>query len=107
MAEVLGVVAAIAQLGHLGAKFGLEWKDAPDNLGDFIRELEELRTILSVTYLNVLTNGDFKSAFEGHPSALLGLSGGPGETQQLMANCEAQLRTTIQELERRARGSRL
>lgn len=103
---IVGVIAVAAQILQLTAKLSLDWKDAPEDAKSFIREMQVLKTVLSETNINIITNPDFQNAFEGHGSALLAELGDATTTQQtntslLVTACKQQLNELLSDLEKR------
>lgn len=45
-------------------QFGSDWKIAPQDVKDFVIEIETLQTTLSITHTNISVNPEFKKAFK-------------------------------------------
>jgi hypothetical protein len=69
--DLLGVIGAVVQFIQTSDKLGLAWKDAPQDVKNYIHGLQSLKTSLSELNTNVLVNKDFADAFHGRHSALL------------------------------------
>jgi hypothetical protein len=69
--EFVGVVGLGIQITQVVVQFGMDWKDAPDNVKTFMAELGTLKTVLSETNTNIPLNPDFEAAFQNRPSLLL------------------------------------
>lgn len=113
MADALGIIGVIGLAGQilqLTVKFGLDWKDAPEDAKSFLKEIQSLRTVLSETHSNILIDEDFKAAFEGRRSALLAELGDPTQstsTSSLIDACRLQLEDVLFNLKKRTQGHRL
>jgi hypothetical protein len=107
---VVGVISLTIQIAQLIVQFGLDWKDAPDEVKNFMAELQSLNSVLSGT-TNMLLNPDFVNAFQTQPS-LLQCQLGAGATtatgtKQMLATCKTELENLLAELEKRAKGHRV
>ena len=49
-------ISLAIQITQVGVQFGMDWKDAPDNVKTFMAELGTLKTVLSETHTNILLN---------------------------------------------------
>ncbi|RPA71970.1 hypothetical protein BJ508DRAFT_232015, partial [Ascobolus immersus RN42] len=69
---VVGVVSLGLQLSGMIHKFGLDFKDAPEEVKRILLELSTIQTILLEVQNSIISNQDLGSAFSGaHRSALL------------------------------------
>ncbi len=118
MAEALGVGAGIVgvlgltiQISQVVVQFGLDWKDAPAAVKEFMTELQTLKTILSETNTNLTLSPDFKAAFQDQHSVLLSHSspkaGTDSETIVTIQSCKKALEDLLAELKKRGQGSRV
>jgi hypothetical protein len=113
MADALGIIGVIGVAGQilqLTVKFGLDWKDAPEDAKLFLKDIQTLKTVLSETHSNILIDGDFKAAFEGRRSALLAEFDDPTQstsTSSLINTCQLQLEEVLFDLKKRTQGHRL
>jgi hypothetical protein len=114
MAEAFGIVGVIRlaiQVTQVVVQFGLDWKDAPADVKNFMAELGTLKTVLSETNTNILLNPDFADAFQNRPSTLLSQlgAGAPSETDTklMLATCQRELEHLLSELKKRSKGQRV
>lgn len=109
-AGIVGVIGLAFQITQVVVQFGLDWKDAPDNVKTFMVELGTLKTVLSETNSNILLNPDFAAAFENRPSLLLSQIGPHAppvtDTKQMLEICQIELDSLLNELRRRGQGHR-
>jgi len=122
MADPFGIIRLIgvaAEIIRFGTQVGLDWRDAPENVRNFMAELAVLKTILSETNTNLILNQDLVDAFRGRRSALLSqlpgaYGGGEGETrtansdvQLFLATCHNELEILLHTLQKRTKGGHL
>ncbi|PHH75993.1 hypothetical protein CDD80_1894 [Ophiocordyceps camponoti-rufipedis] len=102
--SILGVIGAATKLIKTASDLCIDFKDAPAEARSFIRELQDLKTVLSETHTNLLMNADFVQAFEGRHSALLAqVVGAPSTgTSHFMSTCKAELESSLKELRKKA-----
>ncbi|KAL0942303.1 uncharacterized protein CTRU02_200189 [Colletotrichum truncatum] len=107
--ELLGLIGVILQIFETGAKYGLNWEEAPKEARAFKTELESLRTVLSETNANLVLNAGFKAAFEGRKSAVPSHDVASPEysTANLLLACRKELETVVEKLTKTAEGDRL
>ncbi|KFY57531.1 hypothetical protein V497_05496 [Pseudogymnoascus sp. VKM F-4516 (FW-969)] len=110
-AGIVGVIGLVIQVTHVVVQFGMDWKNAPDDVKSFMAELGALKTVLSETNTNILLNADFAAAFQDQPSVLLSQLG-PGspsttDTKRLLDICEGKLESLLKELKKRGEGHQL
>ncbi|PQE15529.1 ankyrin repeat protein [Rutstroemia sp. NJR-2017a WRK4] len=106
---IIGVVGVAAQIIQISIKFGLDWKDGPDDVKNFIAELQTLKTVLSETSMNItLNNHDFVDAFRGQHSTLLSHRGGGFETDthEMVSACQVGLESLLNDLNIQLQGHR-
>jgi hypothetical protein len=110
-AGIVGVVSLTIQITQVVIQFGLDWKDAPDNVKSFMAELQTLKAVLSETHTNILLNPDFKEAFQERPSTLLSQlgTGAPSDTsaKTMLEICQRKLEHLLSDLKKRAKGHRI
>jgi hypothetical protein len=110
-AGIVGVIGLAMQVAQVVVQFGMEWKDAPNNIEGFLAELKTLKTVLSETNTNILLNPDFENAFQNRPSLLLSQLGPSSpsitDTKLLLENCRKGLESLLNDLRRRGQGHRL
>ncbi len=111
MAEPLGIIGVIGvavQLVQLSTKLGLDWKDTPTEV-TLIRELQSLKTVLSETHVNLISNPDFIDTFHGRYSALLSEYDPLRDTDTIavVSVYERELKGLLEDLEKKAAGYRL
>jgi hypothetical protein len=108
---IVGVLSLVIQITQAVAQFGIDWKDAPDNIRGFIHELGTLKTVLSETNTNILLNEDFAEAFQNRPSLLLSQLGpnspATTDTKLMLEKCRKGLECLLETLRKRERGSKL
>lgn len=107
---IVGVISLTIQIAQVIVQFGLDWKDAPDDVKKFMSELQSLNSVLSGT-TNMLLNPDFVNAFQTQPSLLQSQLGAGATTatgtKQMLATCKTELENLLAELEKRAKGHRV
>jgi hypothetical protein len=110
-AGVVGVISLTIQIAQVVIEFGLDWKDAPHDVKNFMVELQTLQIVLSETNKNLILNQDFAEAFEDRPSLLLSQlgTGAPSETSTklMLASCQRELENLLGELKKSAKGHRV
>ncbi|KAH8680099.1 hypothetical protein BGZ60DRAFT_401309 [Tricladium varicosporioides] len=110
-AGIIGVISLTIQITQVVAQFGVDWKDAPENVKTFIAELGTLKNVLSETNTNLLLNPDFAAAFHNRPSLLLSQLGPSApsttDTKCMLKTCERELESLLKELKKRSKGYRL
>ena len=110
-AGVVGVLGLTIQITQIVTQFGLDWKDAPTDVKNFMNELRSLKTVLSETRTNFLDDPNFKEAFEDRPSILLSELGPnaptTAETKLSIESCKAELEMVLNGLKKRDEGSRM
>ena len=108
-AGVVGVISLAIQITQVVVQFGLDWKDAPDDVKKFMAELQSLNSVLSGT-TSILLNPDFVNAFHTLPSLLQSqLGAGTASvtgTKLMLAACKSELENLLAELEKRSKGHR-
>jgi hypothetical protein len=108
-ASILGVVGLTIQIGEILVNFSLNWAHAPDDVKQFIAEIQTLKTTLSTTYTNAITNPEFEKAMRGKESALLkhfkqkDESNKSGKLNLSVATCTSRLQKLLAELQKAAR----
>ena len=73
-ASAVGLLGVVIQVAERLVRFGLNLKDAPENVKNFMSELQSLERLLIDIRTNLLYKPDFKTAFENEYSALLSSS---------------------------------
>ena len=110
-AGIVGVIGLVIQITQVVVQFGIDWKDAPDNVKTFMTELGTLKTVLSETNTNILLNPDFVAAFQNQPSLLLSQLGPNAplttDTNLMLEICRRELDSMLKELKKRGQGYRL
>lgn len=110
-AGIVGVIGLTIQITQVVVQFGMDWKEAPENVKTFMAELGTLKTVLSETNTNILLNPDFTEAFQGQPSVLLSQLGSNAppttDTKQMLEICHQKLESLLIELKKRGQGHRL
>ncbi|KZL65007.1 ankyrin repeat protein [Colletotrichum incanum] len=107
---ILGIIGFAGQIITTAVKLGLAWKDAPQGVRDFMKELGSLKTILSETNANILCNPDFAAAFGGRHSTLLSHLHDPlsaSDTNDLLSTCAGELKTLLLKLNKTASGHQI
>src|SRR5436190_23272961 len=108
---VVGVIGLAIQIMQTVVQFGMNWKDAPDNVKTFMAELGTLKTVLSETNTNILLNSDFAEAFQNQPSLLLSQVGpnapSSTDTKLVLEICRRELESLLKDLKKRGEGHRL
>ena len=108
---IVGVIGLAIQITQVVVQFGMDWKDAPDNVKTFMVELGTLKTVLSETNTNILLNPDFEAAFPNRPSLLLSQLGpnapSTTDTKRMLEICKKELESVLKELKKRGQGHRL
>ena len=109
-AGIVGVLGLTIQITQVVVQFGLDWKHAPSNVTDFMRELQSLKTVLSEMRTN-LEDPLFKKAFQDRSSILqseLGPKSPPmDETKLSIDFCRIELERLLDELRKKDKGHRL
>ena len=107
---IVGVLGLTIQITQVVVQFGLDWKNAPKDVTNFMRELQSLKTVLSETRTN-LEDPNFVRAFQDRPSILQSeLSPDTptmDETKVSIDLCSKELEKVLSELKTRAKGHRL
>lgn len=107
-AGVVGVLGLTIQITQIVVQFGLDWKDAPDHLKNFMTELYSLKLVLSVTRTNLMAP-DFEAALAGHPSAILSQLGSEAistsELTGILEACRQKMTFVLADLKKRGEGS--
>jgi len=110
-AGIVGVIGLTIQIAQVVVQFGLDWKDAPDDVKNFMAELQTLNAVLSETNTNILCNPEFAEAFQDRPSLLLSQlrTGAPSATgnKLTLTTCQTKLENLLSELNKRAKGHRV
>ncbi|KAK7431993.1 hypothetical protein QQZ08_001613 [Neonectria magnoliae] len=104
--EVVGVVAASAQICDTLVELGLDWKDAPEDTRRFMNQLQAMKTVLSETYMNLEISQSFVDVFHGRSSALSSNPSHRKNTKELVENCQIKLDELLKTLKKRSQGSR-
>ncbi|KAK7409497.1 hypothetical protein QQX98_008347 [Neonectria punicea] len=104
--EVVGVVAASAQICDALVELGLDWKDAPKDTQRFMNQLQAMKTVLSETYMNLAISQSFVDVFHGRSSALSSNPSHRKNTEELVKNCQTKLDELLKTLQKRSQGSR-
>ena len=109
-AGIVGVLGLTIQITQVVVQFGLDWKHAPKDVADFMRELRSLKTVLSETRTN-LEDPDFKGAFQGRQSVLQSELGSNtpsmAEAKLTIESCTVELERVLSELKSRSSKHRL
>ena len=110
-AGIVGVIGLTFQITQVVVQFGIDWKDAPENVKTFMAELGTLKTVLSETNTNIILNPDFAAAFQNRPSLLLSQLGPKApsttDTNLILEICRRGLDSMLRELKKRGQGHRL
>ncbi|KFY41877.1 hypothetical protein V494_02746 [Pseudogymnoascus sp. VKM F-4513 (FW-928)] len=110
-AGIVGVIGLAIQLTQVVVQFGMDWKNAPDDVKTFMAELGTLKTVLSETNTNILLNSDFEAAFQNRPSVLLSQLGpnapATTDTKHLLGVCQKELESLLKELKKRGESHQL
>ncbi|OBT58034.1 hypothetical protein VE04_01415 [Pseudogymnoascus sp. 24MN13] len=110
-AGIVGVIGLAIQVTQVVVQFGMDWKNAPDDVKAFMAELGALKTVLSETNTNILLNADFEAAFQDQPSVLLSQLGpnapSTTDTKRLLEICKKELESLLKELKKRGEGHQL
>ena len=69
--EIVSVLGPVIQISQAVVQFGLDWKDAPTVVKDFMSELQSLKSVLSETNTNLMLSLQYQGAFQGRKSLLL------------------------------------
>ncbi|KAK4248955.1 hypothetical protein C7999DRAFT_39939 [Corynascus novoguineensis] len=111
---IVGVIGVAGQIAQVAVKLGLDWKDAPADAKRFLLEIQTLKTILSETLANILTNDDFKNAFDGRHSTFLEQFGGtvkptnsPTNISSMVSACKQELDSLLKDLAKQSQGHRV
>jgi hypothetical protein len=107
---IIGVIGVASQIIGIGVKFGLAWKDGPDEARSFKAELQALKTVLSETNTNIILNQDFADAFRGRRSTVLSQLGGLAhdtDTMVMVSACQTELQSLLDDLKKRVQGHRV
>jgi hypothetical protein len=109
--SIVGVIGVAIQITQVVVQFGLDWKDAPQDVKAFMVELRTLRTTLSETNTNLLLNSDFTEACQNRSSVLLSELGPNAslniDTKLILQICKEELEALLKELAKRAKGHRI
>jgi len=107
-AGIVGVIGLAIQITQIVVQFGMDWKDAPEDIKTFLVELGTLKTVLSETNTNILLNPEFAAAFQDRPSLLLSQLGpnapSTTDTKRMLEICQRELESLLNELKKRGRG---
>lgn len=110
-AGIVGIIGLAIQITQVVVQFGMDWKDAPDDVKAFMAELGTLKTVLSETNTNILLNPDFEVAFQSQSSLLLSQLGPSAplstDTNRMLEICRRDLDSMLKELKKRGQGHRL
>ena len=110
-AGIVGILGLTIQISQVVVQFGLDWKDSPSAVKEFMGELQSLKSILSETNTNLTLSPDFQAAFQDQKSVLLSQSGPEaGTTSDTMVTiqlCKDALEELLAELKKRSEGSRV
>ncbi|KFZ17293.1 hypothetical protein V501_01823 [Pseudogymnoascus sp. VKM F-4519 (FW-2642)] len=110
-AGIVGVIGLAIQVTQVVVQFGMDWKDAPDDVKASMAELGALKTVLSEKNTNILLNADFEAAFQDQPSVLLSQLGpnapSTTDTKRLLEICKKELESLLKELKKRGEGHQL
>ena len=110
-AGIVGVISLLVQISQVVVKFGMDWKDAPDNVKAFMAELGTLKTVLSETNTNIVLNPVFEAAFPNRPSIVLSELGpnapSTTETKRMLEICRKDLSCLLADLKKKEQGHRL
>jgi hypothetical protein len=106
-AGIVGIIGLAIQVAQVVSQFGLDWKDAPNDVKSFMTELQSLKTTLSEINSNLLLNKDFAEAFQGRPSTLLtqlsASSPSALDTGLTVEECRHNLEDLVNELKRKTK----
>ena len=107
---IVGVLGLTIQITQVVVQFGLDWKHAPSDVANFMRELRSLKTVLSEIRTN-LDDPNFKEAFIDRPSVLQSELGSNtpsiAETKLTIESCKVELERVLSELKMRNSKHRL
>ncbi|PMD29296.1 hypothetical protein L207DRAFT_642458 [Hyaloscypha variabilis F] len=110
-AGIVGVIGLEIQITQVVVQFGMDWKDAPENVKTFMAEIGTLKTVLSETNTNILLNPDFEAAFQNRPSLLLSQLGPNAplttDTKHMLETCRTESESLLKKLKKRGQGHRL
>ena len=98
---IVGVVGVAIKVLRTVVDFGLDWKEAPEEARNLVRELEGLKIVLTETNMNVHLLGPDSTSTLDSKSAVLG----PEQlenTKLMLKDCEAQLARLLGDLEKLA-----
>jgi hypothetical protein len=70
-AGIVGVLGLAIQTSQIVLKFGLDWKNASEEIRSFRSELQSLQMTLTEIQTKLVSNPSFEAAFDGNSSALL------------------------------------
>ncbi|KAL2197095.1 hypothetical protein P885DRAFT_77574 [Corynascus similis CBS 632.67] len=111
---IVGLIGVAGQIAQVAVKLGLDWKDAPADAKRFLLEIQTLKTILSETLANILTNDDFKNAFDGRHSTFLEQFGdtvkptnSPTNISSMVSACKQELDSLLDDLTKQSKGHRV
>ena len=108
---VIGILSSIIKITQTIVQFGLDLKDAPKDIRNFMMELQTLKTILSETQTNLVLNSDFAHALQGRPSMLQSELGPNAphttETKPSIEACRSELEQLLIELKKRGEGHKI
>ncbi|RFU31833.1 hypothetical protein B7463_g4512, partial [Scytalidium lignicola] len=108
---IAGIISLVIQITKEVVQFGLDWKDAPENVKTFMAELGTLKTVLSETNTNIIFNPDFAEVFQGQHSLLLKQLGSHAppttDAKSMLQVCQRGLDSLLKELKKRGQDHRL
>ena len=107
--DFIRLITFATDIVQFNVKLGLDWKDAPAETKGFILELQALKTALSASRDYIIISSDFKAAFHGQHSALLSELDGTNksDTQAMLEECTEELKSLLEKLKNRAKGTRV
>ncbi|KAK4243163.1 ankyrin repeat-containing domain protein [Corynascus novoguineensis] len=107
---ILAVIGVIGQIAQVAVNLRQDWKDAPVDIKRFLAELQTLKTALSEALVNILTNEEFKNAFDGRHSTLpaqFGDTTKPTNTSPMVLVCKQKLDNLLNDLTKQAQGHQM
>ncbi|WAO96611.1 Hypothetical protein NCS54_01429100 [Fusarium falciforme] len=107
--SIIGLLGVAAQIIEIAVGFGSDWKDIPTATIDLISQLQYLKAVLSVTYINILTHDGFRHDFQIQRAENLSQPGidEPRITMaEMVSSCTAELKDLLGILEKYKYGHR-
>lgn len=98
-AGIVGVLGVAIQISEMVFKFGLDWKNAPEDVMAFKHELQNLQITLAEMQSKLFSNPSFEAAFQGNSSALLSHvkadDASEDSIKEAFKNCQAELKKIV------------